>query len=125
MTYRSYIIFIFLCTFASMIVWFWVVSTIGPDSMGIIGIALFYTSLGLTMLGSMTLGGMFVRRRITRREELRFYVVRASFRQGFLITLFALLSLVFQHIGYLTWWNFLILLLFFMSLELFFASSRT
>ncbi len=124
MTFRHYVIFLILCTLAAWGVWFWVLTGVSVDAFGLVAVALFYGSIGLAVLGSLSLMGLLLRISVLKSEDLRFTVVKVSFRQSLLLTLLFLTTLSFLHLHYLTWWNFLVLVLFVMSLELFFSSSQ-
>jgi len=69
---------------------------------------LFYLTLFLALVSSLTLIG-FSLRRLYNRKEVAFYQMSDAFRQGFLLALVFIGSLILQRIGWLHWWSLLIL----------------
>jgi len=105
-------------------VWMWTLFSINPDTSGPAGILLFYVSLALSLVGIFALLGLFIRLIVLRSTTMRIFVVRSSFRQSILFTLLVLSSLVLQMYSMMTWWAFLLLFAFAISLEFFFASGE-
>lgn len=65
---------------------------------------LFYASLFLALLGLFAVIGFAFRVYFKKRDELVVVYVRRTFRQGFLLALLFVISLVLLHEGLLRWW---------------------
>lgn len=123
MTYLAYVMYMSIGTIMALGVWVWTLLSINPETSGPAGILLFYVSLGLSLVGVFALLGLIIRVVIIRTSMMRIFVVRSSFRQSILFTLLVMSSLVLQMYSMMTWWAFLLLFMFAISLEFFFASG--
>lgn len=83
---------------------------------GFIFIMLFYISLFISLFSFLFLI-IFLFDKITRREigDLSVY-----FRHGLFLTSIIILTLIFQNLKILRWWNLIILFIIFLFIELFF-----
>jgi hypothetical protein len=97
------------------------VFTINPATTNWPGFAMFYASLGLSILGTSTIFG-FLFRFALLRQQLVFRAVSEAFRQSFLfaILIIAALFLLSHHL--FTWMNIAFLIVGVAMLELFLIS---
>lgn len=117
-TTRNYLLPISLGTLLSLaglvsILWF-----VDPFTSGLLAHILFYLTLLLTVAGLFTLIGTWLRRRFWPgmfSEQLR-----VSFRQAFLLAILLIALLLLQLFHVLFWWVGLTLILFIITLEVFF-----
>ena len=89
---------------------------VDPAASGSAGIALFYGSLFLSLVGTLALFGIIVRNFLFR-EEPHFVHVAIAFRQSILFALLLVTFLLFAHAQLLRWWLILILIVFFTVIE--------
>lgn len=97
----------FLLLFASALcwsVWGYVVFSVDPFVSGFLGHALFYASLLLALVGTITAASFGARRRLAE-DELPWRQIRASLREGVLFSLLGVFSLYLNARGMLRWWN--------------------
>lgn len=80
-------------------------------------IVFFYFSLFLAIVGTFSVVGFLVRRAIIKNDDIVFRHVKKTFRQSISIAFFILLTLFLLHVGFLRWWNGIILLLLFGLIE--------
>lgn len=80
-----------------------------------------YISLGIAVLGSLTLLG-YAARRYLARNELKYSLIRDSFRQAALGTLLLVAGLLLQAVRLLSWWDILLLVAIAVLLELYLRS---
>ena len=107
-------------TFLSFGTWMGVFFSVDPDSAGMPGVALFLGTLFSFLAGLFTLVLISLSRRFLGDASAA-AGFGVSFRQGFLLALFAVSMLVLARAGYLSWWNGL---LFFVAVLLIELSAR-
>ncbi len=122
MTVRLYTTTMLVATLMSWGAWFLVLFLVAPRDAGMLGMFLFYISLFLGIMGTLSIVGLFVRH---MRAKNRFVVEKVidSFRQAFWFACLVIVSLILQSKGQLTWWNALLLVLIVAVLEFFFISA--
>ncbi len=123
MTLRSYIWGIRSVTLLSFVVFVSVIYFVDPDSSGLAGKLLFYVSLFFVFSGVFNLFLLALRRRSFINEETTFTSISLSFRQGFLLSCFAVGLLILQSFRMLIWWDGLLLLAGIFMVEIYFASK--
>lgn len=124
MTYFAYIAFMLLGTIMSGGVWLWTIISINPETSGATGILLFYTATFLTLVGVFALLGLLLRVVLFRSTEMKYFIVRTTFRQAVLLALMSEFVLALIKYGFLTWWSFGLLFLLIVSLEFFLSSGH-
>lgn len=123
MTLRSYLFVMSTLTVITWGIFFFLASTIDPNTTNWLGFLLFYCSLFLALSGISALLG-FLFRFVILRQGLAFHLVKISFRQSFLFSLFLILALFLQSYNLLTILNLIFLVLGFSILELFLISRK-
>ncbi len=122
MTLKNYIL---AMSFLSLICWiafFFVAGMINPNTTNWLGFLLFYTSLGVSLIGTSSILGLIFRFFFSKDEAV-FNSVKNSFRQSFLFSLFIISLLLLKSFNLFSWINLLILIAIFAILE-FFLSSK-
>ncbi len=104
MTFKQFITLMIIATVSLWIGWWWVVLSIDPFGTGPLGFLLFYGVLFLSLIGSFTLAGVYMRK-MRLEHALVFHLVLLSFRQAVVLALFFLVLLVLQGERLLYWWN--------------------
>ena len=121
MTLKSYVWGIRLVTLLSLFAFAFVVKFVDPDATGVVGKLLFYCSLFFALSGIFNLFLLRLRRRNVDAENA-FSNVGLSFRQGLLLSLFAIGLLILQSLRMLVWWDGLLLLAGIFLVEFYFVS---
>jgi hypothetical protein len=125
MTLRQYLLVMAVATLICWLIWVLVLFIYDPYAAGMVGFALFYTSLFLSILGTYSVIGFVVRIKILKKDEIVFRHIKHTFRQGMFFASFSIITLVLAQNQVLTWWNFSLLLVFFVFLEgLLFANRK-
>jgi hypothetical protein len=94
---------------------------IDPHSTNWPGFAMFYASLGLSLLGTFTIVGFLLRFQLLK-QQLAFRAVGEAFRQSFLFVILILASLLLLSHHLFTWMNIAFLIIALALLELFLIS---
>jgi hypothetical protein len=123
MTLKNYLFVMSVLTAVCWSIFFFVADIINPFSTNWLGFLLFYTSLFIALVGLSTLVG-FLFRFVILKKGLAFNLVKLSFRQSFLFSLFLVSALFLQANSLLTWLNLLFLILIFSVLEIFLLSRK-
>lgn len=96
--------------------WIYVLFAVNPDQSGLIGFFLFYLSLFLSLSGTFTFLGFFLRRRFVP-DGLPWQQIKLSFRQGLFLSFFFNFGLYLASQNMLRWWNSLLLIVVIMVFE--------
>lgn len=121
MTLRTFLVGSLSGAIVGWIVWALIVTWLDPTQAGFIGFALFFLSLMLAVSSTMAIVGYGVRR-VLAAGQLPAYSVRPALRQGILLGIFLDLLLFLQLFRISRWWVSVIVIVFFVFLELFFLS---
>lgn len=123
MTLKSYLFVMSVLTAICFAIFFFVASTIDPYTTNWLGFLLFYISLFIALSGLITILGFLIRF-VILKKGLAFNLVKLSFRQSFLLSLFLILALFLQANNFLNWLNLVFLVVGFAILEMFLISSK-
>ena len=92
-----------LATVAAWIAWVVVVNAIDPVAAGLLGFVLFFVSLAIALVGTLSILGLGIRIWLRPEEAIARQTMR-SVRHGVLISLLFILSLFLASQGLLRWW---------------------
>lgn len=109
MTFRSYLVFMALVTFIDWGAWFFIVETVNPYETNIVGIAFFFVTLFLGLVGIVSLMESIARVLLMKREVI-IREVAISFRHGILLSLVAVASVFLLKQQLFHWWTLLLLI---------------
>lgn len=123
MTLKNYLFVMGVLTAFCWGIFLFVASLVDPTSTNWLGFALFYLALFLSLSGTGALIG-FIIRFIAAKKELAFNLVKLSFRQSFLFSLFIIFLLILKSQQLFNWLNLFLLLIIFTILELFLTSYK-
>jgi hypothetical protein len=123
MTLRTYLWGMAVSTILCFMSWMLIVVYIDPTTTNLIGIALFYLSLFFSLIGLFTLVGFFLRRKLFKNET-EFAQTGIAFRQGVLLSLVFIGSLMLQNLRMLTLGNVVLLIFGLSLLEFYFLSKK-
>jgi hypothetical protein len=121
MSHTHYIIGILLAGILSLTGWFLVLFRLDPFSSTNIALILFFVSLFFALASFFTVIGYYLRV-FFNKNEIYYAHILISLREGILFGFFVCITLIFQIIRVLTWWNLLLLFLAIMLLEVYFLS---
>lgn len=124
MTLRQYLLMMSIGTIICWLIWVLVVSNIDPVETGLVGSIFFYVSLFLALIGTFSVIGFLIRKKIIKDEVVVFHHVRHTFRQGLLISLLILIALMMLQFKLLTWWTGVLIVLLFLVLESIIFANR-
>ncbi|MFA5935369.1 MAG: hypothetical protein WC787_00720 [Patescibacteria group bacterium] len=111
MTFRVYIAFMSAATVLSWGAWLLVLTNTNPDEAEIWGFGLFYLTLLLGLIGTLTLIGMAYRILILNRGGIMAREVRIAFRHAVFLSCVAVAALILSAQRFLTWWMFILLII--------------
>ena len=123
MTLRWYLIIMALATVLCWSAFGYIIRTVNPEITNWLGFLLFYLSLFLALIGTMSIIG-FIIRFISLKHELAKYSVVVAFRQSFLFAFFIIMVLFLLSHKLFTWLNLIFLIVALSALEFFLLSYR-
>lgn len=123
MTLKQLLIIVGIATFVCGSSLAFVLFNVDPTTAGLLGLALFYSSVFFTLLGLFFII-MSAIRKLRNKTELEHIIVASSFRQSFFFSLIVIGGLFLQSKHFLTWWNMIILVLAIGIMEYFFLSFK-
>ncbi|MEK7598191.1 MAG: hypothetical protein AAB487_00450 [Patescibacteria group bacterium] len=123
MTLKSYIWGIRLVALVSFIAGVLVVLYTDPEKAGTTGLVLFYMIVFFFLSSFFNLLLLWVRKKTLGSEAVALNI-NLSFRQGMLLSIFAVGLLVLQSLRLLVWWDGLLLLAGVFVIELYFLSKN-
>lgn len=104
--------------------WILVLTTLDPFRGGLIVIILFYGSGALALLGTLTLGGFWLRYWL-EKEKIPFQQIGIALRQATTITAAVIIGLLLQASRLLSGWTLAILIVLVIVVELFFLAGQS
>jgi len=116
MTLKHYLWTMLALSAACWGIFIFVVGLVDPSSTNWLGFILFYASLAASLVGSFAVAG-FVVRFFFSKEEIIFNLVKNSFRQSFLISLFVISLLILKSVDLFNWFNLILLAVIFTVIE--------
>lgn len=127
MSFRWYVILMGLGTGLAWISWLFVIQTMNPDEAGLTAFVFFYTTLFLSLVGTLSLIGLLFRIGLHRESDMLTRVVRLSFRHALLLSLGGVAALWLSAHRQLAWYWIVVLIIFIAGAEYLFLiiqSSR-
>jgi len=104
-------------------IFFFVANLVDPEATNWFGFLLFYLSLFLSLSGFIAIIG-FIVRFLALKKSLAFYLVKKSFRQSFLLSLFIVVLLILKAEHLFNWINLILLVIVFSIIELFLMTYK-
>lgn len=120
MSFRIYLAIMSVATLASWLAWVFVVISTNPFEASGLGFVLFYITLLMGLVGTLTLAGLCYRVLVLKRHDVLMREVRISFRHAVLLSIIAVLALGLSAYGWLKWWAVLGLAVVMLLIEYFF-----
>lgn len=125
MTLSRYLISMIVGTLLSWGAWFFVMFQTDPVEANLLSFIIFYISLFLALVGTLSIVGFSIRAALNKSKEPYFRQVKKAFRHGLLFSLLIIISLILQGQRMLNWWNLLILVMLVIFFELYFLTGKT
>ena len=122
---RTYLLALGMGSVVCTAAWIMVVLNIDPDEAGAIGYVLFYSTLGLSIIGWVSVMNMVVRTVLARFVPAVSVHIFRIFRQSCFVAVFFLSALALMQFNYLRWWNGVILVALGIVLEGMVYTNRT
>ncbi|MEN9558377.1 MAG: hypothetical protein RL141_746 [Candidatus Parcubacteria bacterium] len=97
--------------------WAVVLFNINPDEAGLAGVLLFFITLAMALMGTLSLGFAAFRVRVLGRRDVVSREIHAAFRHAFLFTFVAIASLVLSANDLLHTWHLMALVAFAVAVE--------
>ena len=110
MTFRAYLVLMGLSTVMAWIGWVIVLFNVDPFESGVLGLVMFYVTLCVGIVGTLTLAGLLYRVGIKKRHAVVSREVKVSFRHALLLTAVSVIALILSRQGVLHWWVLIVLI---------------
>ncbi|MBU1164862.1 hypothetical protein KKA15_04880 [Patescibacteria group bacterium] len=123
MTTRSFSLLIFIATVLSWINFIGVLFYVDPYKSGVVGVAFFYVTLVMTLIGSLYLILNVMRKRLVKYQQ-SLPRLRVAWRQAVWITILMVGTLYLFHNDLLNFLNVILLIVILVVLEFFFISYK-
>lgn len=117
MSLRQYLTTMTAATILSWGAWILTIFYFDPDNSGIVAFLFFYVSLFLAILGTFSVIGFLIKMRLIKNDEVVFRHIKKTFKQGLILSLFILVTLILLQKNLLTWWNFILLAMLYLFIE--------
>jgi hypothetical protein len=123
MSLRTYIFAMIGATLLAWIAWGVVVTGINPFEAGIPGVALFYVTLFVALIGTVSLGLSFIRVKLLKKGTVHSREIRTAFRHAILFALVMVVSLGLSAQGILQTWHLVVMVAVVVLVEQFFVRA--
>lgn len=121
MSHSRYIAIILVAGLFSWLGWILIVNKLSPyENVGIV-LALVFLTFFIALASTFTVLGYYFRLWLFK-NEIFYKHINVSLRQGVLLALIAVFSMVFQMLRVLNWWSGMLILLITVLLEMYFSS---
>lgn len=124
MTLKSYLWGMRISAVFSFAAWLLVLWYVDPEKSGAPGKFLFFASTFLFFSGIFILFFTWLRRRVGEDDQYALVYLGASFRQGILLAVMAMILLLLQQYRVLTWWDGALVVVGIFLVELYFLTRR-
>lgn len=123
MTQKNYLIIIAIIATIGWSSWVLVINKLSPFSTPGISLSLFYSSLLIALIGSISLMMYYLKISLDKAKG-RAETLNISLRQGTLLSIMIIVGILFQRLKVLTWWDGLLLLAIILMIEFYFTSRE-
>ena len=105
MTLKQYLILMSVATAVCWLAWLFVIFNLDPTTAGTLGLSFFYFSSFFALIGTFATLGFWMRELFSKTDEVEFRIVKKTFRQGIVLSVFIILTLFLQQKEMLNWWT--------------------
>ncbi|MDA3802840.1 MAG: hypothetical protein PF488_03010 [Patescibacteria group bacterium] len=117
MTLKNYLWVMSVLTIVCWGIFAFVVNMVDPFSTNWLGYLLFYASLAASLIGTISIFGFLLRYSFAKEKAI-FNLVKISFRQSFILSLFIISFLILKSFDLFSWINLILLIILFTFLEI-------
>lgn len=110
MSFRAYLIFMGLSTLIAWLAWIVLLFNIDPTQASVFVFVIFYFTLGVGLIGLISLMSMAYRVLVVKQHELIIRQVRVAFRHAVLLSSVAVIALALSAGGLFHWWVLIVLI---------------
>jgi len=115
---RGYLIGTMITTLLTLAAFLLVLFYFDPLSSGLVGVVLFFISLGVTLMGAITLVVFAIIKNWYPDKQVEAYGI--ALRSGILLGVVLVSLIILKSLGVLSWWNTLMIILVAVVLEIYF-----
>ena len=123
MSFRMFLISLIVGTILAWISWFIIIINVDPQQAGVIGFTMFYTSLTLSLIGTLFVISHWFRLHFLKKKVL-LTRIHTSLRQAMFFTVLIVCWMILKSQNISNFWNTLLLILILTVLEFFFLSRQ-
>jgi len=117
MSFKWYAMLMGLGTGLAWVAWIIILQTMNPDEAGYLGLFFFFTTLFLSLVGTISMFGLLYRIGIRKRTEMVMREVRVAFRHALLLSVLTIIALWFSSQDWLRWYTLVVFLLVAVAVE--------
>lgn len=110
MSFRAYLVFMGASTLIAWLAWVVLLFNIDPTQASLFVFIVFYFTLGVGLIGAISLLGIAYRMLVVRKQELVIRQVRVAFRHAVLLSSVAVISLALSAEALFHWWILIVLI---------------
>lgn len=123
MTLKNYLWVMSILSLISWGLFIFVIKTVDPFTTNWLGFLIFYASLLSSLIGTFSIFG-FILRYYFVKEKIIFNLVKISFRQSFVLSLFIISYLILKSFDLFSWINLILLIILFTFIEISLSSKK-
>ncbi len=105
MSFGQYIALMISATSVSWFAWYIVLTSVNPNESGILGFIIFYISLCVALIGTLSVLELLIRKSFSQSVVKLTQDVHTSFRHGIILACIIIGSLICTTQGYFYWWT--------------------
>jgi hypothetical protein len=117
MSLQRYLALMTIGTAICWLAWIFVIFNVDPQTAGLLGFLFFYFTIFFALIGTFSVIGFLVRRKMVGDDNVIFRHVKRTFRQSILISSAVVSLLLLLQKDLLTWWNGVLVIVFFFIVE--------
>ncbi len=123
MTLKNYLLVMSILSLISWGLFAFVIKTVDPFTTNWLGFLIFYASLLSSLIGTFSIVGFLLRYYFVK-EKIIFNLVKISFRQSFVLSLFIISYLILKSFDLFSWINLILLIILFTFIEISLSTKK-
>lgn len=121
MPHIYYLIGIIVATLLGWSSFFVVINNLSPFISGYLALSLFYSSLFIALTGTLAILNYYLRMALNKNKN-NYQNLNIALRQASLLSVMVCVSLIFQRLRVLTWWDAMLMLIIIVLAEYYFMA---